>query len=603
MKKILYSVMALAIAAMTFTACEDVPQPYPTPDPSTNGSNTEVEGATGDGSLENPFNSIAAISACKQLGSGGVSEQYYYIKGKVVSIATDKNDNVLNFDQGTYGNASFYISDDGTTTNQFYGYRVLYLGNKKWTKGSGDILKVGDEVIVCARLTMYNTTPETQQNEGYLYSLNGKSEGGAPEEETGTPAGDGSQANPFNVAAAIAKCKQIGESPSTEKYYVKGIAVTEGVPDASYGNATFDMADAAGGTTTFKAFQVLGTNGVKMPTSCRIPVGAEVIVYGPIYNYKNNTPETEGKGAAYIVSVNGKSTEELSGETPDTPPTPPTPTGDNLLANGDFEAWSGGQPTYWKSSTTASNATLSQSTEAHGGSYAVKVGHDANANKRMAYQEITLKAGTYTMSFYVKASSSAGASVRPGYTDVKDGKANSNYTYGDYVNDITTEWQQVTHSFTLASETTLNVLVMIPKNSGSDPIIDDFVLSTSDGGIADGGSGGGETPDTPAAEVKTVTVAEFNAASESTNVWYQLTGTISNLKEGDQYGNFDLTDATGTVYVYGVLSEKGGEKKKFQDLVAAKGIKNGSTITIIGNRGSYKDKIEVMNAYFVSVSN
>ena len=602
MKKILYSVMALAIAAMTFTACEDVPEPYPTPKP-TNGS-AAIEGATGDGTLENPFNAIAATNVAKELGSGNTSEQMYYIKGIVVSIATDKNGAVLNFDQGTYGNASFYLSDDGTSANQFYCYRVLYLGNKKWTKGAGDILKEGDEVIVCAKITMYNTTPETAQNEGFLYSLNGKSEGGAPaEEETGTPAGDGSQANPFNVAAAIAKCKEIGDSPSTEKYYVKGIAVTEGIPDASYGNATFDMADVAGGTSKFKAFQVLGTNGVKMPTTCKIPVGAEVIVYGPIYNYKNNTPETEGKGAAYIVSVNGKSTEELSSDTPDTPDTPPTPTGDNLLANGDFEAWSSGLPTYWKSTTTASNATLSQSTEAHGGSYAVKVGHDANANKRMAYQEITLKAGTYTMSFYVKASSSAGASVRPGYTDVKDGKANSNYTYGDYVNDITTEWQQVTHSFTLASETTLNVLVMIPKNSGSDPIIDDFVLSTSDGGIADGGSGGGETPDTPAGEVKTATVAEFLAAAESTDVWYQLTGTISNLKDGDQYGNFDLTDATGSVYVYGVLSEKGGAKKLFQELVAAKGIKNGSTITIIGNRGSYNGKIEVTNAYFVSVSN
>lgn len=601
MKKILYSVMALAIAAMTFTACEDVPEPYPTPKP-TNGS-AAIEGATGDGTLENPFNAIAATNVAKELGSGNTSEQMYYIKGIVVSIATDKNGAVLNFDQGTYGNASFYLSDDGTSANQFYCYRVLYLGNKKWTKGAGDILKEGDEVIVCAKITMYNTTPETAQNEGFLYSLNGKSEGGAPAEDTGTPAGDGSQANPFNVAAAIAKCKEIGDSPSTEKYYVKGIAVTEGIPDASYGNATFDMADVAGGTSKFKAFQVLGTNGVKMPTSCKIPVGAEVIVYGPIYNYKNNTPETEGKGAAYIVSVNGKSTEELSGDTPETPPTPPAPTGDNLLANGDFEVWSGGLPTYWKSTTTASNATLSQSTEAHGGSYAVKVGHDANANKRMAYQEITLKAGTYTMSFYVKASSSAGASVRPGYTDVKDGKANSNYTYGDYVNDITTEWQQVTHSFTLASETTLNVLIMVPKNSGSDPIIDDFVLSTSDGGIADGGSGGGETPDTPAGEVKTATVAEFLAAAESTDVWYQLTGTISNLKDGDQYGNFDLTDATGSVYVYGVLSEKGGAKKLFQELVAAKGIKNGSTITIIGNRGSYNGKIEVTNAYFVSVSN
>lgn len=108
----------------------------------------------------------------------------------------------------------------------------------------------------------------------------------------------------------------------------------------------------------------------------------------------------------------------------------------------------------------------------------------------------------------------------------------------------------------------------------------------------------GGTPDTG---VKTVTVAEFNAASESNDVWYQLTGVVKNLKEGDQYGNFDLEDETGSVYVYGLLSEKGGEKKKFQELAAAKGIKEGSKITIIGTRGSYNGKIEVMNAYFVSI--
>lgn len=113
----------------------------------------------------------------------------------------------------------------------------------------------------------------------------------------------------------------------------------------------------------------------------------------------------------------------------------------------------------------------------------------------------------------------------------------------------------------------------------------------------------GSTEPTPTEEIKTATVAEFNAAAESTNVWYQLTGTVKNLKEGDLYGNFDLEDATGSVYVYGVLSEKGGDKKLFQDLVAAYGIKNGSVITIIGNRGSYKEKIEVVNAYFVSVDN
>ncbi len=107
----------------------------------------------------------------------------------------------------------------------------------------------------------------------------------------------------------------------------------------------------------------------------------------------------------------------------------------------------------------------------------------------------------------------------------------------------------------------------------------------------------------PTVEAKAVSIAEFNAAAVNDNVWYQLTGTVKNLKEGDQYGNFDLEDETGSVYVYGLLAEKGGEKKKFQELVAAKGIKEGSKLTIIGTRGEFKDKIEVMNAYFVSIDN
>ena len=111
-------------------------------------------------------------------------------------------------------------------------------------------------------------------------------------------------------------------------------------------------------------------------------------------------------------------------------------------------------------------------------------------------------------------------------------------------------------------------------------------------------SGGEEpTPD----DIKVVSIAEFNAAEVSNDVWYQLTGTISNLKDNDQYGNFDLTDETGSVYVYGLLSEKGGAKKQFQSLAEEKGIKNGCKLTLIGNRGDYGGKIEVVNAYFVSV--
>jgi hypothetical protein len=120
------------------------------------------------------------------------------------------------------------------------------------------------------------------------------------------------------------------------------------------------------------------------------------------------------------------------------------------------------------------------------------------------------------------------------------------------------------------------------------------------GASVDGGgenSGSGDNTD----GAQKVTVAQFNAATVSNDVWYQLTGTIKNLKDGDQYGNFDIEDASGSVYVYGLLSEKGGAKKKFQELVTAKGIANGKKITIIGNRGEYNSKIEVLNAYFVSI--
>ena len=184
-----------------------------------------------------------------------------------------------------------------------------------------------------------------------------------------------------------------------------------------------------------------------------------------------------------------------------------------------------------------------------------------------------------------------------------DGSAGS-YKYGGYTSLNNTEWTLVSTTFTLSAEATVALVMMNPKTSSyataQDILVDDASLTTSDGGLA-----GGETP-TPTPDptgVQTITIAEFNAAAESTDVWYKLTGTISNLNEGDQYGNFDLTDATGSVYVYGVLSEKGGAKKQFQNLVSQYGIQNGTTITIIGNRGSYKGQIEVLNAYFVSASN
>lgn len=138
----------------------------------TEGGTTPSTGqATGDGSKENPFNSVAANQMASKLASGEKTDKQYYIKGKVVSVKEAFS--------AQFGNASFYISDDGKEDNKFYVFRTLYLNNEKWTEGKTNVA-VGDEVVVCGSLINYmGNTPETVQGETYLVSL--KSNGGGTE--------------------------------------------------------------------------------------------------------------------------------------------------------------------------------------------------------------------------------------------------------------------------------------------------------------------------------------------------------------------------------------------------------------------------------------
>ena len=144
----------------------------------------------------------------------------------------------------------------------------------------------------------------------------------------------------------------------------------------------------------------------------------------------------------------------------------------NFVVNGGFETWTGNTPEGWKSTNTASNATLSQSTDAHSGSYSVKVGFNLKQNKRLGSKEYTLAAGNYIMTFWVKGA----GQVRPGYAPTVDGKL-GNYVYGQYT-DTKDEWTKVTYEFSLDATTVVNFVVMNPKNfdnyPASDKLIDDF---------------------------------------------------------------------------------------------------------------------------------
>ena len=94
-------------------------------------------------------------------------------------------------------------------------------------------------------------------------------------------------------------------------------------------------------------------------------------------------------------------------------------------------------------------------------------------------------------------------------------------------------------------------------------------------------------------------MADFIAAAESSTQPYQLTGVIGG-SINTTYGNFDLTDETGTVYVYGLTATNLGYGATNDKSYASLGLNAGDKVTLIGFRGSYNGKVEVMYPYYVS---
>ena len=169
MKKYIFSVLMAAMAAFTFISCEDVPEPYTLPTQPDAPSAGEPKGT---GTAADPFN-IAGI--IKYIEDGGSADQEVYTKGKVVSVKAGSFD-------ATYGSLKYYISDDGTTANQFYVYNG-YAGPNR-TKFSGeDALKPGDEVVICGKAKNYSGTNEYDTG-NYLVSLNGKPTSGSTTPDT-----------------------------------------------------------------------------------------------------------------------------------------------------------------------------------------------------------------------------------------------------------------------------------------------------------------------------------------------------------------------------------------------------------------------------------
>ena len=306
MKKIIYSLFVLAMAAFTFSSCEDVPAPYDMP---TKPETPEELQPTGSGTAADPFN-IAAVE--KYIDEGGSAETEIYVKGKVVSVKPGSFD-------PQYGSLKYYISEDGTATNQFYVYNG-YAGPNR-TKFSGeDALKPGDEVVICGKVDNYQGTKEFLVG-NYIVSLNGQGGTTTPDTPAGEAKGTGTEADPFNSVAANNLATSLGSGEVSDKeYYIKGkIQEIKDQFAAQFGNATFYIADDEN-SQKFLIFRTYYFGGEKWKEGDgQLKIGDEVVVCAKLINYMGNTPETNQGGK--LISVNGKTSIEGGSETPDTPST------------------------------------------------------------------------------------------------------------------------------------------------------------------------------------------------------------------------------------------------------------------------------------------
>jgi hypothetical protein len=290
MKKLIYSLFVLAMTAMTFTGCEDVPAPYNLPTAGNDTTHVTPPNPSGTGTQDDPFNVAAALN---YITTGEGLDKTVYVKGVIVGTP--------NIDL-SYGNATYNISDDKKVSDKLVVYRGFYFNGAKFT--ADDQIQEGDTVVVSGKLTNYNGTNEFTIGNS-VYSINGKTSGssGNPTE----PSGDGTETSPYNIAKAQSIIAAGTYKP--DKVYISGTISKISSVDTNYGNATYYVSDDGTATGQLEVYRGYYLAGAKFTSESQIKVGDKVVILGVLTSY-NKTPEVKipEVTGSQLVTLNGSTT-------------------------------------------------------------------------------------------------------------------------------------------------------------------------------------------------------------------------------------------------------------------------------------------------------
>ncbi|MCH4100751.1 MAG: hypothetical protein LKF06_09275 [Prevotella sp.] len=284
MKKLIYSLFVLAMTAMTFTGCEDVPAPYNLPTAGSDTTHVTPPNPSGTGTQDDPFNIAAALN---YITTGVGLDKTVYVKGVIVGTPSIEL---------SYGNATYNISDDKKVSDKLVVYRGFYFKGDKFT--AQDQIKEGDTLVVSGKLTNHNGTNEFTTGNS-IYSINGKTSGssGNPTE----PSGDGTENSPYNVA----KTKSIFDSGTlpTNNVYIQGIVAKTGTVDSKYGSMTYYISDDGQSANDLEIYHGMYLKGDKFTSNDQLAVGDTVVILGQLSLYTGTQVTSQEIKKSQIISI------------------------------------------------------------------------------------------------------------------------------------------------------------------------------------------------------------------------------------------------------------------------------------------------------------
>ncbi len=280
---------------------EPNPDPEPDPDPENPDDKTEL---VGSGTEADPYNVASVVSLIEAMEADVYSDEIY-VRGIITSI---KEVNTK------YGNATYYISDDGTDNNTLYVYRSKWLNGADFTDENA--IHVGDTVVIKGLYVNYKgDLPETVVNQSHIASIkyeqekeeggNGDAEDGDDDKEDGgddKEESDSSVENPYSVAAALQIITAMEPDVYSKEMYVRGIIASIQEVSTKYGNATYYISDDGTDGNTLYIYRSKWLNGESFTDENAIHVGDTVIIKGLFVNYQDGLPESVAE-QSHIVSI------------------------------------------------------------------------------------------------------------------------------------------------------------------------------------------------------------------------------------------------------------------------------------------------------------